>query len=94
MILFFTIRENKLTEELKDEMALGEELAAIENPVADDAPMTKANRRMLIAVIAVCVTFIIVVAINTVRETRWQDTVKDLQTQMTQVITEIRNGTQ
>ena len=53
-----------------------------------------ANRRMLIAVIAVCVTFIIVVAINTVRETRWQDTVKDLQTQMTQVITEIRNGTQ
>ena len=52
-----------------------------------------ANRRMLIAVIAVCVTFIIVVAINTVRETRWQDTVKELQTQMTQVITEIRNGT-
>lgn len=53
-----------------------------------------ANRRMLIAVIAVCITFIIVVAINTVRETRWQDTVKELQTQMTQVITEIRNGTQ
>lgn len=53
-----------------------------------------ANRRMLIAVIAVCVTFIIVVAINTVWETRWQDTVKELQTQMTQVITEIRNGTQ
>ena len=53
-----------------------------------------ANRRMLIALIAVCLTFIIVVAINTVRETRWQDTVKELQTQMTQVITEIRNGTQ
>ena len=53
-----------------------------------------ANRRMLIAVIAVCITFIIVVGINTIRETRWQDTVKELQTQMTQVITEIRNGTQ
>lgn len=53
-----------------------------------------ANRRMLIALIAVCLTFIVVVAINTVRETRWQDTVKELQTQMTNVITEIRNGTQ
>ena len=53
-----------------------------------------ANRRMLIAVLAVCLTFIVVVAINTVRETRWQETVKELQTQMTQVITEIRNGTQ
>ena len=51
MILFFTIRENKLAEELKDEMALGEELAAIENPVNDDAPMSKANRRMLLAIL-------------------------------------------
>ena len=53
-----------------------------------------ANRRMLIALITVCVTFIVVVAINTVRETRWQDTVTELQSQMTQTITEIRNGTQ
>lgn len=53
-----------------------------------------ANRRMLIALITVCVTFIVVVAINTIRETRWQDTVKELQSQMTQTITEIRNGTQ
>lgn len=52
------------------------------------------NRRMLIALIAVCITFIVVVSINTIRETRWQDTVKDLQSQMNQAITEMRNGTQ
>ena len=53
-----------------------------------------ANRRMLIAVISVCLTFIIVVMINTIRETRWQDTVKDLQQQMMQAITVMQNGTQ
>ena len=51
LILFFTIRENKLAEELKDEMELGEQLAAIENPVNDDAPMSKANKRMLLAIL-------------------------------------------
>ena len=51
-----------------------------------------ANRRMLIALLAVCLTFIIVVTINTIRETRWQDTVKELQLQMTNAITEIQNG--
>ena len=51
-----------------------------------------ANRRMLIALLAVCLTFIIVVTINTIRETRWQDTVKELQVQMTNAITEIQNG--
>ena len=51
-----------------------------------------ANRRMLTALLAVCFTFIIVVTINTIRETRWQDTVKELQLQMTNAITEIQNG--
>ena len=50
------------------------------------------NRRMLIALLAVCVTFILVVVINTIRETRWQETVKDLQSQMTNAITEMQNG--
>ena len=50
------------------------------------------NRRMLIALLAVCLTFIIVVTINTIRETRWQDTVKELQSQMTTAITEMQNG--
>ncbi|MBP5224644.1 MAG: MFS transporter, partial [Lachnospiraceae bacterium] len=51
LVLFFTIRENKLAEELKEEMALGEKYAAIENPVDDDAPMTPANRKMLLAIL-------------------------------------------
>ena len=52
LVLFFTIRENKLAEELKDEMARGEELAAVETPIDDDGPMSPANRRMLLAILA------------------------------------------
>ena len=50
-ILFKTVKENKLAEELKEELDLGEKLAAIENPVDDNAPMSKANKRMLIAIL-------------------------------------------
>ena len=50
-VLFFTVKENKIAEEIKDEMAEGEKLAAIENPVDDDAPMSKANKRMLLAIL-------------------------------------------
>lgn len=51
MVLFFTIKENKLAEELKDEMEEGEKLAAIETPIDDDKPMSKANKRMLLAIL-------------------------------------------
>ena len=51
LVLFFTIRENPLAEELKDEMALGESLAAVETPIDDDKPMSAANRRMLLAIL-------------------------------------------
>ena len=48
LVLFFTIKENKLEEELRDEMARGEEMAAIEEKIVDDdQPLSKANRRML-----------------------------------------------
>ncbi|MBQ2057825.1 MAG: MFS transporter [Oscillospiraceae bacterium] len=50
-VLFATIKENKLHEELKDEMELGERLAAVENKIEDDAPMTRANKRMLLAIL-------------------------------------------
>ncbi len=50
-VLYKTIKENKIAEEMKEELELGEQLAAIENPVDDDAPMTKANRRMLLAIL-------------------------------------------
>lgn len=51
LVLFFTIRENKLAEELKDEMAEGERLAAVETPIDDDKPMSKANKTMLLAIL-------------------------------------------
>ena len=50
-VLFRTIRENQLAEELKEELELGEQLAAVEDPVDDDAPMSRANRRMLLAIL-------------------------------------------
>lgn len=52
LVLFFTIKENRLAEELKDEMALGEQMAAVETPIDDDKPMSQANRRMLLAILA------------------------------------------
>jgi len=51
LVLFFTIRENELAEQLKGEMALGEQMAAVETPVEDDKPMSPANRRMLLAIL-------------------------------------------
>lgn len=51
LVLFFTIKENKVAEEIKDEMAEGERMAAIADPVDDDKPMSKANRIMLLAIL-------------------------------------------
>ena len=51
IVLFFTIKENKLQEELKDELALGEEQAQIADKLDDDKPMTKANKIMLFAIL-------------------------------------------
>ena len=47
LVLFFTIKENKVAEEVKDEMARGEEVSQTVDKVDDDKPMTKANKRML-----------------------------------------------
>ena len=52
LVLFFKINELKLEEELHDELALGEKLAAVENPIDDDKPMSKGNKRMLFAILA------------------------------------------
>jgi len=51
LVLFFTVKEKKLAEELKDELELGERLAAVETPVDDTKPMSKANRNMLLAIL-------------------------------------------
>ena len=51
LVLFFTVKENKIEEEMKGELAEGERLAAIENPATDEGPMSPANRRMLLAIL-------------------------------------------
>ena len=51
LVLFKTIRENELAEQLKDEMAVGEQLAAVATPIDDDKPMSKENRNMLLAIL-------------------------------------------
>ena len=51
LVLFGTIKEHRLKEELKAELELGEKLAAIETPIDDDQPMSKANKRMLLAIL-------------------------------------------
>ena len=51
LVLFFTVKENRIAEEMKDEMAEGERLAAVETPVDDDKPMSRANKHMLLAIL-------------------------------------------
>lgn len=51
-VLFATIKENKVAEEMKEEMELGEQLAAVETPIDDDKPMSRANKTMLLAILS------------------------------------------
>ena len=52
LVLFFTVRENRVAEEIREEMEEGERLAAIETPIEDDKPMSAANKKMLLAILA------------------------------------------
>lgn len=52
LVLFFTIRENKIEEEMKDEMRRGEEMAEVVNKVEEDGHMSKANKMMLLLILA------------------------------------------
>ena len=51
LVLFATIRENQIEAEIRDELELGERLAAVEPPIDDDKPMSRANRTMLFAIL-------------------------------------------
>ena len=51
LVLFATIRENQIEAEIRDELELGERLAAVETPIDDDKPMSRANRTMLFAIL-------------------------------------------
>ena len=47
VVLFITVKENKVEEEIADELRRGEEASATEDKVDDDKPMTRANKIML-----------------------------------------------
>ena len=51
LVLFKTVRENELAVQLREELELGERLAAVETPIDDEGPMSKANKRMLLAIL-------------------------------------------
>ncbi len=51
LVLFFTVKENQVAEEIRGDMELGERMAAVETPIDDDKPMSKANRNMLLAIL-------------------------------------------
>ncbi len=52
IVLFFTVRENELEAKLKEEMERGEEEAEVVDKVTEDAPLSKANRNMLVLILA------------------------------------------
>jgi maltose/moltooligosaccharide transporter len=51
-VLFFSLNENKVEAEIKDELDRGEAMAEVETKIEDDKPMTKANRNMLLLILA------------------------------------------
>ena len=51
IVLFITIKENKVAEEVKDDMARGELEAEVVDKVEEDKPMSKTNRVVLILIL-------------------------------------------
>ena len=51
VVLFIFIKENKIAEEVKDDMARGEKEAEVVDAVSEDKPLSKANRTMLIIIL-------------------------------------------
>jgi maltose/moltooligosaccharide transporter len=47
LVLFFALKENKVEEEMKDELIRGEKYAEVTDKVDDDKPLSSANRKML-----------------------------------------------
>jgi len=51
-ILLWKVKENKIVEETREEMARGDKMSETVDQVDDDAPLTKANRRSLLLILA------------------------------------------
>lgn len=51
IVLFFKIKENKVAEEVKEDMLRGEEEAEVVDKVSEDKPLSKINRTILILIL-------------------------------------------
>jgi len=51
VVLFVLVKENKIRDEMKDEMARGDAMSATEDKVDDDKPLTRANKIMLFLIL-------------------------------------------
>ena len=51
VVLFILVKENKIAEEMKEEMARGDAMSETEDKVDDDKPMTKKNKIMLFLIL-------------------------------------------
>lgn len=51
VVLMLKIKENKIEEEMSDELRRGEEMSATEDKVDDDKPMSRANKIMLFLIL-------------------------------------------
>ena len=51
IVLFILVKENKIADEMKDEMARGDAVSATTDKVDDDKPMSKANKVMLFLIL-------------------------------------------
>ena len=70
IILVTKINEPKILEEMKDELALGEELSATNEKIEDDKPLSKADKKnMWVLLVAVCLWFMAFNAFETFNST-------------------------
>lgn len=51
VVLFFLVKENKIADEMKEEMARGDAMSETEDKVDDDKPMSKKNKIMLFLIL-------------------------------------------
>ena len=51
VVLFILVKENKIAEEMKEEMARGDAMSETEDKVDDDKPMTRRNKIMLFLIL-------------------------------------------
>ncbi|MCR5113543.1 MAG: MFS transporter [Acholeplasmatales bacterium] len=74
IVLVLKIKENKILDEMQEDLKLGEELSLTEEKVEEDKPLSKRDKRnMIILLIAVCFWFMSFNAIETFNSTYFDE---------------------